>query len=202
MKYPEFCLIAASALLVCGCRYELQSTDRGVARLDKISGEVVLVDADGSAKFPDLERSQSNEPKIVRVSANSESVKLPDLQADISLRIDRRWNDGSMECRFVLFPISEPWAVALTDGGTQLRLTFTDEDGFELHRTVVPLTATDSLKGLSAELGSLVAQISVPMSLEKFERIRRTTLSTNYSERLRRLAAQEQAKRSKAIPYR
>jgi hypothetical protein len=202
MKYPEFWLIAASALLVCGCRFELQSTDRGFARLDKISGEVVLVAADGSANFPDLERSQSNRPKIVRVSAKSVSFRLPDLQADISLRIDRRWNDGSMECRFVLSPISETWEAALTDGGTQLRIAFADEDSFEVHRMFVPLAATDSLKGESAELGSLVAQVSVPMSLEKFEQIKSTSLGTNYSERLRKLAAQDQAKRSKAIPYR
>jgi hypothetical protein len=197
MKTKSLLLSALALALLTGCskpesRYELSPLGKGLVRLDKVGGDMVVLDETGNPTYVNLTLAKEVAKEQTEIDPQLLTVKkfefqFPGGEKPLQVRFDYRWFAGNLQYRLTITPYSEAVNSAIYNPSNDLTLRLMDEQGFEITHFPAPLTAL-SLHGMVDSSGKLSGWqadgLPVPMAKLIFQRISFISYSWQFTDEM------------------
>ncbi|MBC8526230.1 MAG: hypothetical protein H8D22_05070 [Candidatus Cloacimonetes bacterium] len=141
-------LIIVFTLLIIGCqqndKYQIVTAETKIFRLNKNTGEIVVISKDGIQKYDDKYLEQDSELNQLR---KDEERFFPESSKEMWSTLSYKWRNNKILFKYKFGPYSEILHKKFDEGINSVTLIFDDEDGFEIASTKIMLSSLTRVVG-------------------------------------------------------
>lgn len=180
--------LLASLLALSACsktenvRFEIARTEKGLVRLDKMSGEMVAIDQHMNASLIDLSQINdpySSEPLLEKVKPYPE-LTFPVENKVFTFHVITRWRKGKLEFRASVVPYHPGIRAVNTGTEDAIVFSFIDRDGYEV-LSLEPVFSSGHTT-LHGDQKALRLETSTTLSKEDYNRIAECNARGKFSD--------------------
>lgn len=190
MRFFFFSILATSFLFIASCdqmpftnkaRYEIFIEKNGIIRLNKETGEILIVSNDGEL-FNINEAKIDKSPTEIVENTNFGFPRSKKMWGKLAYK----WKSGRLMFRYEFGPYTESFYQSLYEAKPEFTLIFTDKDFFKIvDKTISFWNQSDKITrivGDEGETSYLSYENSIECDKQTFLEIKNVTYSWNYSE--------------------
>lgn len=165
-------------------KYELKNVDNKIIRLNKKTGEMIVIDGTEITKIDDqfiqknlLEKYSIYKPRYFNKRAFPESKGL--MKADLALK----WRDNKIFYRYTIYPYNEK--VYESFGSDSITIQFTDIDGFTVKSVTVSLNSLSRIVNDEGIPNAWSYEGSFSCNKELFQQMKEVSPQWRFSKELK-----------------
>lgn len=141
-------LFIMSLLLLSGCedfgpnKYELKKADNKLIRLNKKTGEMIVLNGNNILKIDDhYIKSKTKEIEDLHKPIFFNKRAFPESKGLMKTNLALKWIDNKILYQYIIYPYDEDIYQSFKKGSDSLTIQFIDIDGFEIKSATVTLSA-------------------------------------------------------------